>query len=273
MPKVLFWNVQGKPMSGLLASLVVEHAPDLLVLVEPDSGRIVPRLLAKSGYRRPAGHDRFGVFVRPGVELVRAADPFVTDRVEFWRLTPVGGHDWLAAVVHGQDRRNASDGTRAYLFRQIVERVKLLEARHGHRRTIILGDLNANPYEPSVLGANGLHAIGARVVTRAPGRGRSDRAILAAGRLDFFYNPMWRLYGSDPAGDSAAATYYHTGNEADEPIWHMLDQVLIRPEYADRLPPAGLRILTAAGSLRLTTHAGRPADTASDHLPVVFTLT
>lgn len=147
--------------------------------------------------------------------------------------------------------------------------IRLLEARLGHRRTVILGDLNANPYDRSVLDAGGFHAIGVKQV-----RGQTDRAIRNSGRADFFYNPMWRLYGSDPTGDAAAGSYYyHGGYDATEPFWHLLDQVLIRPEYADRLPPGDLRLVTTAGGVPLVTADGRPdADIASDHLPVVFHL-
>lgn len=178
--------------------------------------------------------------------------------------------DWLLVIVHGPDRRNApQDDTRGVLFRQIVLQIEQLEQRAGHRRTVVLGDLNANPFEPSVMGAGGLHAIGTQQV-----RGRYERGIRHTGRVAFFYNPMWRLYGADRGGDAAAATYYHTkGYEAVEPFWHMLDQVLIRPEEANRLRPEDLQILSAAGPTRLTLPDGRPdAEVASDHLPVLFSL-
>ncbi|MBN9119801.1 MAG: hypothetical protein J0I06_11690 [Planctomycetes bacterium] len=85
---------------------------------------------------------------------------------------------------------------------------------------------------------------------------------------------MWRLYGSDPTGDAGAGSYYYyDGYDATEPFWHMLDQVVIRPEFADRLPPDGLRLVTTVGSVRLTTTDGRPdAVVGSDHLPVLFRL-
>jgi hypothetical protein len=102
-------------------------------------------------------------------------------------------------------------------------------------------------------------------------RGEVDRAIRNADRADFFYNPMWRMYGTDSAGDAGAATYHYLGHDETEPFWHMLDQVLIRPEFADRLPPQQLRILTRAGRVSLVDAGGRPnVASASDHLPVFF---
>jgi len=150
----------------------------------------------------------------------------------------------------------------------VADHVRSVEARTGHRRTVVCGDFNANPFDPSVLDADGLHAIGVKRVGREPHRGVREQ-----GRVDYFYNPMWRLYGTDPAGDAAAATHYHHDRQSAELCWHMLDQVVIRPEAADRLAEAELRILRAAGKIPLVRADGRPDETrASDHLPVLFRL-
>lgn len=271
MPTVLFWNVQRKPLDGLVVALAAEHRPDLLVLVEYPPGPLLPRLLGTAGYTRHVGRPRFGVFGRAGLTLTPAPGGGGSDRADFWRATPAVGDDWLVVALHGLDRRNAPhDSAREYLFREVLRGVREAEGRAGHRRSVVLGDLNANPFEPSVVGAGGLHAIGTKLV-----RGETDRGVRGAGRADLFYNPMWRLYGGDPAGDAGAATYYHRGGyDPIEPFWHMLDQVVIRPEFADRLPPDRLRILTAAGPFPLLDAAGRPdARVGSDHLPVTFTLT
>ncbi len=265
MPRVLFWNVQRKQLDGLVVSLIADHTPDVVVLVEPP-----PRSRhAPAGWRRVSQTERFSVFAKRPVRFTRRLDTEPTGRVEFWHVEPPNEDDWLFVLVHGPDRRNATDDTRRLLFGQIRDVIRMLEARLGHRRTVVLGDLNANPHDPAVLGADGLHAIGVKRV-----RGLTDRAIRNAGRADFFYNPMWRLYGVDPGGDSGAGSYYyHGGYDATEPFWHLLDQVMIRPEFADRLPPDELRLVAVAGGVRLTTPDGHPdSDLGSDHLPVVFAL-
>jgi hypothetical protein len=76
-----------------------------------------------------------------------------------------------------------------------------------------------------------------------------------------------------PMARRAATYYYREGDEATEPFWHMFDQVVVRPDFADRLPQERLRILTHAGVLPLIDTDGLPDhNTASDHLPVVFTI-
>jgi hypothetical protein len=268
MPRVLFWNVQRKQLDSLVLSLIVSQTPDIVVLVESPVRSGLARLLAPRGWQRVSRSERFTVFARQDIQFTRQPNPDPTDRVEFWRVEPTGEDDWLFALVHGPDRRNATDDTRRLVFGRARATIRLLEARVAHRRTVVFGDLNANPHDPSVLDADGMHGIGVKRVL-----GRTDRAVRNAGRSDFFYNPMWRLYGSDPAGDSGAASYHYQGYNAVEPFWHMLDQVLIRPEFAARLPPDQLRILTAVGAVALIDAAGHPDhDLGSDHLPIVFEL-
>jgi hypothetical protein len=61
------------------------------------------------------------------------------------------------------------------------------------------------------------------------------------------------------------------GRNARELGWHMLDQVVLRPEEAVRFPEDQLRIVTQVGGLSLLDVAGFPdRQAASDHLPVVF---
>jgi hypothetical protein len=271
MPHVLFWNVQRKQLDRLVTALIANHSPDIVVLVERPARSGLATSLSAGGWQRVSRTERFSVFARHDIRFTREPNPDSgsADRVEFWHVEPTGEESWLFALIHGPDRRNATDDTRRLVFGRMRATIRLLEARLGHRRTVILGDLNANPHDPPVLSADGLHALGVKRV-----RGQTDRAVRNAGRSDFFYNPMWRLYGSDPTGDSGAGSYYyHDGYDATEPFWHMLDQVLIRPEYADRLPPNELRVLRVAGPSALIDADGRPDSTAgSDHLPVVFRL-
>jgi hypothetical protein len=269
MPRVLFWNVQRKQLDSLVMSLIAGHSLDIVVLVETLARSRLAAFLAPSGWERVSRSERFAVFAKRAIRFHRRESDAISDRVEFWHVEPAGEDDWLFALVHGPDRRNASDDTRRLFFDQLRAAIRDLERQLGHQRTAVIGDLNANPHEPSILAANGMHAIGVKRV-----RGQTDRAVRNSGRADFFYNPMWRLYGSDPAGDAGAGSYYyHDGYEVTEPFWHLLDQVLIRPESAERLPPHELHVVTTAGGIRLTTAEGRPdTEVGSDHLPVVFAL-
>jgi hypothetical protein len=137
----------------------------------------------------------------------------------------------------------------------------------SHRRSIVVGDFNAHPFESAVLSSDGLHAIGIRQVSSL-----TSRPIrLGEAREDFFYNPMWRLYGHIPSSDAGMATYYWQNRLAGELFWHMLDQVVIRPEECARFPEENLKILSNIGTVRLLApDGGLDQGVGSDHLPLVF---
>jgi hypothetical protein len=151
------------------------------------------------------------------------------------------------------------------LFGRVVENLQEIESRLDHKRTIVLGDFNANPFDSIVGSVDGLHAINMKEVN-----GRKSRDVLQRS-YEFFYNPMWACYGSEGAGPKAS--YYFYTYEGHELFWHMLDQVVLRPDVIEMFNEGRLRILTAAGGIDLLTERGLPNHKlASDHLPVMFEL-
>jgi hypothetical protein len=86
-----------------------------------------------------------------------------------------------------------------------------------------------------------------------------------------FYNPMWSHLGD--AKTDTAGSYYYDRAEHVNYFWNMFDQVLIRPELAERFDADKLRIITSVGARSLVWPNGRPdAKNYSDHLPIVFEL-
>ena len=145
---------------------------------------------------------------------------------------------------------------------QIEEAEKLV----GHRQTVIVGDLNMNPFDPGVIASDCFHGVMDKKIAK---RGR--RKVDGQDR-EFFYNPMWSLLGDESMGPPG--TYYY--DASSRPLnyyWHMFDQVLLRPELVPLFPSDDLRILTDAGSDSLMKSRGIPDSRgASDHFPLLFRL-
>jgi hypothetical protein len=148
---------------------------------------------------------------------------------------------------------------------EISRRISEEERAVGHRRTVIVGDLNMNPFEKGVAGANGLHAVMTRTVALAGERTVQERSY------PFFYNPMWGHFGDRLPGPPGS--YYYQGSELVTYFWNIFDQVLVRPELLDRFRDEDVRILESAGAVPLISTRGRPDEkAASDHLPILFKL-
>ena len=121
-----------------------------------------------------------------------------------------------------------------------------------------------NPFEEGVTGALALHAVMTRKLAE-----RKDR-IVQGTPYRFFYNPMWGFFGDRSNGPPG--TYYHRKATMGDLWWHMLDQVLLRPELMDLLQDLAILDRVAGESL-LTQQADLPRDTdCSDHLPLTFRL-
>ena len=59
----------------------------------------------------------------------------------------------------------------------------------------------------------------------------------------------------------------------DEFFWHIVDQVLLRPDMLDSFRNEELRILTEDGEQSFLSRNGLPnTSVASDHLPLLFKL-
>jgi len=187
------------------------------------------------------------------------------NRICYFRFVADSGLDGLVVILHGPDRRNHDDSTRRTVLHRVANEIRLLEATQ-HQRTIVAGDFNAHPFESAVMAADGLHAIGVQSINRG-----IDRMVQNSGRVDFFYNPMWRLYGHQNHRDAGAATHHWLGRWNQEYVWHMVDQVVIRPTECVRFPESNLRIVTQVGTASLLTAQQIPESRiGSDHLPIVF---
>lgn len=82
---------------------------------------------------------------------------------------------------------------------------------------------------------------------------------------------MWAYLG-DARSDSAGSYFYDSAEHVNY-YWNVFDQVLLRPELAQRFDMHKLQILTAAGSRSLVRDDGRPDHIrSSDHLPILFEL-
>ena len=138
-------------------------------------------LLQRDGVVKRNTSERFGIFARLNRGMTLAATA-VGGHVELWDWVPDSGTAGRLALVHGLERRNNDDGTRRVFFRRVAD----LDREHetnSHRRSLVVGDFNAEPFESAVLSSDGLHAIGIRQVDNQTNRGSRLGDTLLAKRF------------------------------------------------------------------------------------------
>lgn len=266
--RFLFWNLNRRPLQTALRAIVDEHDVDVVMLAESAVHDAV--LLDTLNRGRPtkyllhhAPSDRLRIFARlPIGAIIPVKDGLgVTIR----RLFPPLGTDILLVVAHLKSKLHQRDADQILASTRLVRMIEEAEGRVGHMRTLLVGDLNMNPFEPGVAGAAGLHAVMSRRIA-----GRQTR-IVGGEERSFFYNPMWSFFGEGSPGPPG--TYFYRSSSQVCYYWNIFDQVLIRPELLPRFRDEDVAILTRAGTVDLLNAAGVPdASSGSDHLPMLFRL-
>jgi len=268
VPSFLFWNTNRKPVEQAIVRLARKHNPDLLILAEYPVER--EELLAKlnegerAKYTLPGGFsERLSFFVRlPPDRFVSVTDkPGIAIR----RFVPSVGGELLIVAVHLPSKFHATGDDQKYLAVDLQRAIGEAEGRVGHRRTVVVGDFNMDPFEPGLVASHGLHAVMDRRIAN-----RGSRTVNGT-ECPFFYNPMWSLMG-DVDGRSPGTFYYPKSGPVAY-FWHMFDQVLIRPTLLERFDQRSLCIMSSDGERSLAGSDGRPdGKRASDHFPIGFRL-
>jgi len=265
----LFWKVNGKPLEERIARLARANDVDVVMLAECDSepDQVLQALnqRATGKYCHPFSEgERIRIFTRfPKTSLIDLFNSPL-NRLTVRRLLVEGRGDILLSVLHFQSRVNWTREDQALEATVIAQEIARAEDEVSHRRTILVGDMNMNPFDPGMVGAQALNGVMTRRLA-----GMVERTV--AGRsYRCFYNPMWGLFGDRTLGP--AGTFFHGASSPINQYWCMYDQVLLRPELAEAL--RHVEILDSDGEASLVTkHTGRPSKSkASDHLPMLFQL-
>jgi hypothetical protein len=145
---------------------------------------------------------------------------------------------------------------------ELATSVRSVESQRGHTNTLLIGDLNANPFANGLVLPRALHAVMPRHVAEQGHRTVSHRT------WPYFFNPMWGFYGDGTA--SPPGTCYYSPEGSHRAFhWNMFDQVLIRPSLLSYYATGSVRIVHTIGAESLTAGHWIPdRDVGSDHLPI-----
>jgi exonuclease III len=267
VPRFLFWNIQGKNFHPLVAKLAREHSVDVIVLAESDApvSTVLEALnQPRVEYEFCAGLcESISIFSNFPASFMTAV--YESARISIRHLRLPARKDILVATAHLPSKLHFSDASLAAECGNLAQMISEQERELGHKRTILLGDLNVNPFEAGMVSTAGLHAVMSRSVAL-----RRHRTVQAR-EYDFFYNPMWSHLGDGP--DRQPGTYYYEKAEHVVYFWNVFDQVLVRPDLLEGFDNSKVRVLCSVGGLSLLRSDGRPdGSVGSDHLPIVADL-
>ena len=268
MATILFWNINKKRLFKEITSLCNEHEVDILILAEAKQDISDTEVLQELNSGRenvynaplnPSSHLSF-FFRYPDKAIELVADQ---GRSAIRRIYPPIGLDILLVALHLPSKLYMNEVEQFSYALEVSELIQEAESKVGHTRTLVIGDLNMNPFEAGMVSANGFHAVMAQTIAR-----KRSRKVQGKDR-QYFYNPMWGRMGDSSVG--APGTYYYASSSYVSYFWNTFDQVLLRPDLLDFFPPNDLRVISQIGDKILLRDNGID-NSFSDHLPIRVTL-
>jgi len=275
MPRFLFWNLNRRDIHGFVRHVARGVKADVVILAECSfsSERLLESINDELPHYQYAwgncGHLRF--FTRFDARFLQPISE--NHRISIRRLALPDCEPILIVGAHLPSKANFSDESQVFEAVYLSRMIDDAENREGHQRTILLGDLNMNPFESGMVAARGgLNAVMSRALATDGPR------VVQKEKYKYFYNPMWNHLGD--RGPTAGTFYFESG-EPTCYYWNVFDQVLIRPALLKGFSHEHVRIVTEVPvvtttqptTLNLLSDKGHPnKEMTSDHLPVLLEL-
>ena len=284
MLNLVFWNLKKKSLAESVGLLAEEREADIVVLAEmPDNTEeILARLMQYNSDftvnepRLPPSTETATASAKTPKRRVILYHRFSSDQVQclrlakFWTIYQLDLSDeepLILVAVHMPAKSRigyTSVEDRLIEFRGLCQNILEEESALGTNRTIVVGDFNQNPFDKEVVYLDTLNAVMDPDVANRVSCQRDGQTY------KYFYNPMWTAYGRRQA---PMGTYYYQEPDSVRYYWHVLDQVLLRPDLIPALSNEMPTIITELGGESLLRANGRPDNSRfSDHLPIALSL-
>ncbi len=263
--KLLFWNINRKPLARELKSLCDCYDVDVLILAENtmQDAEVLPVL----------NKDTDRIFIapfNPSTKIsfyTRLHDFDLIDDDDNWgsirKIIHPTGIEILLVAVHIPSKLHSDERGQAAISTRIAIEINKREHERGHTRTIVMGDFNMNPFETGLVSADGFLGVMDKRIALKQSRTVSGK------ERKYFYNPMWSRLGDDSEGSTG--TYYY-GKGMINYFWNTFDQVLLRPSLLAGFNQNSLKVIDKINEMSLINN-GKISNQFSDHLPIMLKLT
>ena len=252
MPKILFWNLNKKNLTGEICSLIQSLDVDVLVLAEsviPDSEILSAINVGRCRLFFKDLNLSTRIKIYSTYEDRRLKPLLDEDFFSVRELKPYLGEKLLLVAVHLPSKLHAQPLDQMMTANFLSKAIRSLEKKCSTTRTIVIGDFNMSPFEDGMVAASGLHAMLDQGIVK-----KINRTVKSVS-YSYFYNPMWGRLGDLTVGPSG--TYKYSKAVEVNHQWHTYDQVLLRPSLLDYFEDDELSVINIVGS---------------DHFPIVINL-
>lgn len=257
--RYFFWNTHKEKVNNILEEIMLKEMYDIVILAEYEDN--IDQLMNKL-YVRDMEYKNISISKDERITFITNRKNFKSAFSEQYftiRIFKMSQDDIkIICGVHLPGQGYAEDGDRRAILQNIVEKIEELEDKYKTKRSIIIGDFNANPYENCMIEATGLHAVSSSIIAK-----KVSRKIKGT-TYNMFYNPMWNKFGDF---EGTPGTYYYRQAKVKMVFWNIFDQVIIRPQIIDKFKKESLKVVTEINGRLLFD---KNNIIVGDHLPLEF---
>lgn len=282
MIKVMFWNIDKKRgFENVICDVVKNENVDILLLLE--AGVVVDSLIESgSKLKRKASPKSSDQILKTprfysnnkGFKLEHYHTYLNTKRMVFHYLDIPKKDRILLCGLHLRSKLMRNTETQMAEASVISSYIKTIEKIVPHKRTIVLGDFNVNPFEKGMISTLGFNATLSKVIAK-----KEPREFIKDD-YDYFYNPMWSFLGDINYQNGnlklPGGYYFKNNDDVTQTFWNLIDNILIRPNLIDDVDLNSINILETSGVHNFVSQIGEEFKidriNYSDHLPITFKL-
>lgn len=179
--------------------------------------------------------------------------------------------DIILAGIHFPSKATYNGQTQLSFANNYAKWVAEVELQRKHKRTILFGDFNMNPFEQGMIEPQAFNAtISFEIAKSGPRTSHYDQ-------FHYFYNPMWNWLGDRAfhTGEPKlpGSLYHKTTADVTQIYWNVYDKVIVRPTIIDSIDYATLKIHEAIPlSMLIDKDFDEIPDNFTDHQPFSFSL-
>lgn len=268
--KVLFWNINKQNDTFILTIKDVINklgGVDILLLAEANNisdieiqnqlnlTKIQPILSIDENYLTPK------LYIKLSSQLkLQHLSTTVSKRLCFFTLQTQQYGEIIIAGLHFPSKASYNDPTQTSLATTHARWIKEIETLRGHKKTIVFGDFNMNPFEAGMIEPHCFNATLSADIAKT-----KNVRTLHFEEYDYFYNPMWNWLGDKKhdTGETKSpigSYYYQTTTDVTQIYWNVFDKVIVRPDLIEIIDYATLQIVEYN------------TNNQTDHYPLTFSL-
>lgn len=167
--------------------------------------------------------------------------------------------EYILAGIHLPANPHNNADARKCVIRDLVSDIKDLENSRKHKKTIIIGDFNASPFDSELIQKDCFNAVLFKELIN-----KNERIKFENKYYYRFYNPTLNYLSEE---NKQYGSYYNS-NGISSLYWYFFDQVIVRKDLANSID--NIEYLKFIGNIKLIK-AIMPDKDISDHLPLLVT--